>query len=89
MSVNEERSALDMDTVNLECHAQQHSILNNIENIFFFFSDLSGKELDLACLFVFLFCFVFVFLVKWIKVQFLYFSILNTKFDFLTLVSQL
>lgn len=54
MSVNEERSALDMDTVNLECHAQQYSILNNIENIFFFFSDLSGKELDLACLF---FCF--------------------------------
>lgn len=59
MSVNEERSALDMDTVNLECHAQQHSILNNIENIFFFFSDLSGKELDLACLFFFYFAFCF------------------------------
>lgn len=44
MSVNGERSALDKDTVNLECHAQQHSILNKIENIFFFFLDLIGKE---------------------------------------------
>lgn len=50
MAVNGERSALDKDTVNLECRAQQHSILNKIENIFFFFLDLTGKELVLLCL---------------------------------------
>lgn len=35
MRVNGERSALDKDTVNCECHDQEHSILNKIENIFF------------------------------------------------------
>lgn len=46
--MNGERCALDKDTLNPECHAEQHSILSKIENIFFL--DLTGKELVLVCL---------------------------------------
>lgn len=48
------KKCLGQDTVNLECHAQQHSILNKIENIFFL--ELTGKEQVLVCLGFF--CFV-------------------------------
>lgn len=84
--VNGERSALDKDTLDLKCDGLQHSILSKIENIFFFFLDLTGKELVSVYLG---FVLGFFFLVRWIEVQFLYSSILNTKFDFLASITSL
>lgn len=41
------KKCLGQDTVNLEYHAQQHSILSKIENVFFL--ELTGKEQVLVC----------------------------------------
>lgn len=54
------KKCLGQDTVNLEYHAQQHSILSKIENVFFL--ELTGKEQVLVCLGFF--CFVLL----WVEV---------------------